>query len=191
MSRSAIYLVVFSLTEANEGRVDFWFRKIRAHIGRLQRGDLLGSSRAPIVLVGTHADEASAEQLKDSEAMVARLKEVYTFEGPFFVSCYSKSGGVRQGSRGLTRRELRAHLEKLARNTEVFPPIPYFYEHLQQLFQKTVEKGGKRGFFLTPPDDPFGRIPLEQAELIMGEALRERTKNGMRWLGRCLPSAVC
>ena len=86
--------------------------------------------------------------------------------------------------------KLRAHLEKLARNTEVFPPIPYFYEHLYKLFQKTVEKGGKHGFF-DITDDPFGRIPLEQAELIMGEALRERTKNGMRWLGRCLPSAVC
>ena len=152
LSRSAIYRVVFSLTEANEGRVDFWFRKIRAHIGRaVTRAigfDRVGSSRAPIVLVGTHADEASAEQLREGEAMVARLKEAYTFEGPFFVSCYSKRGGVRQGSRALTSRELRAHLETLARNTEVFPSIPYFYEHLHKLFQKAVEKGGKRGSLL-------------------------------------------
>jgi len=118
LTSSSIYVVVFNLHRYDSSRVDYWMRSIRMLSGN--------SSRAPVVVVGTHADHPDCPPER-VESLLNQLRQVYSpsrFRGLHAilgVSC--KTGlGINEFKQALLRAS--HHLDYL------YKPVPISWVQL-------------------------------------------------------------
>ena len=109
LTSNSIYLLVFNIVELNEGRMEYWMRLIKT----LSQN----SKRAPIFIVGTHADHPSLignEELQNRLQKVSSLFSTSSFRGLQSIHSVSCKSGI-----GIP--ELKERIENyIANETNIF-----------------------------------------------------------------------
>lgn len=132
MSRCAIYIVVFDVTQPDWDRVTYWVKQIRASTGKEQ---------PPIIFVGTHVDLVLQSDLSEISSYLRKMFERQgKITGIHFVSCKNKA--TRTGV-----KELKTLLKEKALEIEMFSrTVPGSYVSLDEHLTKMCSEKGFRIF---------------------------------------------
>lgn len=176
MSPKAIYMLVFSLKTLNSRKLNYWLRKIKAFIGDYP---------SPVLLVGSRLDQVSQEEIAPIEAIVQQIQvksSIFKLNIDWlFVS----------SKLGTNIPKVRQWLFEKARNRDIFPAIPQYWQHIDVLARDFIKKRKPPAKKNSPVPEDFDRLTIEQLHSLPDVRADARVENAIQYHNKMGNVIIC
>jgi hypothetical protein len=176
MSPKAIYLLVFSLKTLNSRKLNYWLRKIKAFIGDYP---------SPVLLVGSRLDTVSEEEIAPITAI---MQQIQAKSSVFKLNIDWRFVSSKDGT---NIPLVRKWLFEQARDREIFPLIPQYWQHIDVLARDFIKKRKPPPRKNIPAPEDFDRLTIEQLRALPDVRADDRVDYAIQYHNKMGNVIVC